>query len=580
MLYWFVVLVVLSFVLTPSLWQLAVRKNEKVKGKTQSNRGLIAWQIAKVFVALAFSYWLGYLRLLDHNVSAVLTNVTFVYSITLVLDIVILYSLRPNQGNKTIKPLTIFGVLVFLTWIFMTTIYPLSIKGDLYQLVDAEVKEDKMQATDIEHIPSVPIESASYKAEKLIGSLTNSSYYKLGDLTRQKIGNEEFWVAPVEYAGFFQSRKAGSIPAYIKVSAERKDDTGTLVQKVADEKIEMKYVPSGYFSHYLYRLIRNEYPKDIIIGSGFEPDDNGKPYYVVAVGHYDKFRSGTVADAAVIIDPQTGEMKRYALEEVPAYVDFVIPPNMASSYNEWQAKYKHGWWNTLFGKQDITDVTLWNTGEEVIGVFGPDNHMYWFTDHTSPGTNSLKGYTLMDGRTGKLTFYKGANGFANGKAALDAVHNSYKKEQWTGTNPILYNIYGSETWYVPVVDSNGLLRNIALVNAQNPQIVATGESKQEALNSYKFMLATEGSGDSTSPTNSSEVVEIQGTVLRVGTVQIGENTVVQVLLDNSEKIFNVNPKESTYATFIREGDLLKLSYVDTKEVMVSVEKVYNETIKR
>ncbi|MFF2532387.1 hypothetical protein ACFVS2_26095 [Brevibacillus sp. NPDC058079] len=565
MLFWFCVLSAISLFLTPSFWQ-----------ATGENRAtLINWQVVKIALAGIVAFFIGYVGLKDQTISAVFSTIPILYGVLLFGDIVILSNHNGKANTSIMVTLGIVGVISLGFWVTMTFFYPLFIKQDLYYLVQAEEKTEKIQATNIEHIPSVPIESAHYKGEKLIGQLANSSYYQLGELTRQKIDGEEVWIAPIEYQGYWEASKAGSIPGYVKVSAERKDDIGELV-----DKYEMKYVPSAYFGDNLERLVRSQFPQDIIIGGGFEPDDEGKPYYVIAVGHYGKYRAGTTVDGAVLVDPQTGNMKKYDIKDVPDFVDFVIPPNLASAYNEWLASYKHGWLNTWMGRQDISEVRMWNTGEEVIGVFGPDKQMYWFTDHSSPGTNSLKGYTLMNGRTGKLTYYKGSNGFANGKAALQAVHNSFKKEQWTGTNPILYNIYGTDTWFVPVIDANGLLRSIALVNAQNPQIVATGESKQEALNMYKFKLATEGTQEGDTPTDSSAIKEMSGKVLRVGSMQIGETTVIQILLDNSEKVFNINPKESTYATFIREGDQLNMSFIDTNEAVVSVEKVHNETLKR
>ncbi|MBP1309016.1 hypothetical protein JOD82_002036 [Paenibacillus sp. 1182] len=93
------------------------------------------------------------------------------------------------------------------------------------------------------------------------------------------------------------------------------------------------------------------------------------------------------------------------------------------------------------------------------------------------------------------------------------------------------------------------------------QAVATGESKQVV-------------------TNVSQLKKITGKVLRVGTVQMGDAPIVQVILENSNKVFNLNPKEAIFASFIKEGDMLNLSFVDTKEANVTVEKMTNQTIHR
>lgn len=565
MLFWLGVTIVSTMLLMPSIYF--------IKGKKSIE--LAVWQGVKIVIAVLLAWLLGYIAVLEHIFSAVFVWWTFFFLLILPIDIAIVKKFRAHyKKSKLSLVVNLIGYGLLVSWFYISFIYPWTITQNLYSMVKAEEKLERLEAINIEHIPSVPIESARYKAEKLIGGIENSSYYQLGELTRQKIKQEEYWIAPIEYQGFFASRKAGYIPGYIRVSAERKDDIGEVIHGY-----RMKYTPSAYFEHNLERKIRSEFPTDIIIGSGFEPNEEGKPIYVAAIGHYNNFRTGIVLDSAVLVDSETGELRKYDLKDVPDFVDFVVTPNLASQYNEWQAKYKHGFWNALFGKTDVSEITKWNTGEEVIGVFGPDQRMYWFTDHTSPGTHSMKGYSLMDGRTGKFVMYLGSNGFANGTAALEAVHNTFKKEQWTGTNPLLYNVYSTDTWFIPVIDANGLLRSIAFVNAQNPQIVATGQTKQEALNIYKLKLATEGNQDN-NPTNISNKKEITAAVIRVGIVQMGDATTIQLLLSNSDKVYNVNPNVSIYAAFIREGDQVTLSYVDSDEKMVSVERLYNETLKK
>jgi hypothetical protein len=570
-------MVIVSIGLTPSIW---------IGKHTKQNW---IWQAGKIVGSLVYGYIFGYLALTDHNLSALISHLSFIYVGVLLLDVYILSLLkakinRISSHNKADKKSTTFpiikvfyliGMISLVTWIYMDMIYPLTIKQDLYNIVHVKEKKTTVEATDVKHIPTVPIETARYAADKEMGKLANSSYYQVGELSRQKINNEEFWVAPLQYKGFFSSRNAKFIPGYIKISAEDKDKPAELV-----DTYKLLYTPSSFFGKRLERMVRDKFPQDIILGTSFEPNDEGKPFYIVAVGHFNNFRAGSIVDGAVIVDPQTGGITKYKLSEMPAFVDFVIPINLASAYNEWQATYKHGLWNSWFGHTDVNDVTQWNTGEEVIGVFGPDGGMYWFSDHSTPGSNSLVGYTLMNGRTGEYTYYTGSRGMSNGKAALDAVHNTFKKDVWTGTNPVLYNIYGSDTWYIPVVDANGLLRKIALVNGGNTQILAYGDTKQDALNAYKLKLSMSKNSNNNAPTTVSNLKELTGKVIRVGVVQMETNQVIEILLENSDKVFTVNPQQSIYSSFVQEGDIVKVGYADTDEIIVSIEQLFNETIHR
>ncbi|MBB3110236.1 hypothetical protein FHS18_002303 [Paenibacillus phyllosphaerae] len=571
MFFWFVVFTIAFLLLTPTLWM----------------RRHYGWQAIKLLLAFVYGgIFVGYLWLVDQTASAVIMQLAFLYPIALTLDLTMLMmgsaatgKRRPKEAsqraNRSSLPTLGFSVagILFAAWIVLVAVYPLFVKDDLYDIVKAQETSEKIAATDIQHIPTVPKETAEYVADKLIGGIPKASYYQLGELTRQKIGAEEFWLAPIEYKGFFESWNAKSLPGFIKVSAEDKDRPAEFVDQES-----FTYSPSAYFGDDLMRKVRSQYPKDILRFAGFEPDENEKPYWIVSYGHYKNFRNGFVLDGAIIVDARTGEMTKYKLSDLPPFVDFAVPPSVAFDYNQWHAKYKHGWWNTLFGKKDIYEVTEWNTGEEVIGLFGPDKQMYWFTDHTTRGTNSMVGYTLMNGRTGEYTYYTGTKGMSDGKAAIEAVNNTFLKDAWTGTNSILYNIYGEEAWYIPVIDTKGVLRKIAIVNARNTQIVAYGDSKLNAFNSYKVRMAASKSNTNDAPTNAADSKQITGKVLRLGEMTVENITLIQILLEGSDKIFMANPQAIVYAPFMKEGDTVRITYTDTEEQIVSVDQLYNVTI--
>lgn len=572
MLFWFLVFAIASLLLTPTFWM----------------RRHIGWQVVKL--AFAFVYGgviIGYLSLMDETISAVMMQLAFMYPIVLVADLMVMMTRSLGQaGMKRTKDtakearserllLIGFGAagVLFAFWIVLALIYPLFVKDELYRIVQAKETADRIAATDIQHIPTVPKETAGYVADKLIGGIPKASYYQLGELTRQKIGSEEFWLAPIEYKGLFESWNAKSLPGFIKVSAEDKDRPAEFVDREA-----FVYSPSAFFGRDLMRKVRSEYPKDILRFAGFEPDENEKPYWIVSYGHYRNFRGGFELDGAIVIDAMTGAMTKYALSELPDFIDYAVPADVAFDYNQWHAKYKHGWWNTLFGKRDIYEVTEWGTDEEVIGLFGPDNKMYWFTDHTTRGTNSMVGYTLMNGRTGEYMYYTGTKGMSDGKAAIEAVNNTFLKDAWTGTNSILYNIYGEEAWYIPVIDTKGVLRKIAIVNARNTQIVAYGDSKQNAFNSYKVRMAASKNNTNEAPTDVANKTEITGKVLRLGELTVENITLIQILLEGSDKVFMANPQAIVYAPFMKEGDTVRLTYTDTEEQIVSVDQLFNVTL--
>lgn len=543
----------------------------KYMGKTREKGGFILVQVGRLIIGTVIAMFINYFLLPDKTLYAFFSHTALFIGVLAIAD-TIGWSEHKFDFSKILTGIVGLGLVLGI--LFMTFIYPSTIYQDLYSMVDANIIDDNFEAMDIESIVVVPLEFAKYKGDKLLGQLENYSYYTIGSYSKQKIKGELFWVAPIRFSSYFTYKKAGFTPGYIMVSAEDETKSAQVVTGY-----EMKYVPSAYFGNNLYRMIRRNYPDIIIKETSFEPDDTGKPYYVVTYGSYKKYRYGNVVEGIVLVDPVSGEMKKYATKEIPDFIDQTFPEHVASIYNKYFGEFKLGFLNRFFTKKDIHTPTVWGAGEEVVGVFGPDKNMYWFTDHTTPhgSSSSMVGYSLINARTGEFKYYTGARGFLNGHAAVEVVNKSFQKDNWVGTQPLLYNIYGQETWVVPIIDGNGLLRRIALVHAESGGIVHE-TNKRELFDRYKLMLATNQIQGNTVPTNISNVKEVEGRVLRVSTVSSAQGTTLRLLLSESDKIFNVDVNTIPYAVFTKENDIVRIKYIDNEEITVTVREFKNITI--
>lgn len=392
------------------------------------------------------------------------------------------------------------------------------------------------------------------------------------------VNGEALYVAPIEVSGFFKARKAETIPGYVTMSGTNPD---------AEAKLhlgyKMKYVPSMFFGNNLERVVRQAEPNLIFKGKPkFEVDDKGKPYYTMTYGEFISGRSGFEIEGVVVVDAQTGEVKRYDKGKAPKFIDGVLNHETASTLNTYFGKYIHGFWNTKFSQTDMKIPTEWGTKEGVTPIFGKDGTLYYFTDFTSPkeGVDSALGYSLIDARTGKLYYYNGkeVKGIMDGSAASEVVDNSFKREKWHGTMPVIYNVYGKPSWIVPVIDDGGLVRAHTVIYASNAKIFATGSTQKEALENYKNALS--GSGDSFRPTSSSKEAQKEGVVQRVYKEKTGENTIVYVLLENEQKVFMIPAKKFPYAMFTEVGDPIQITYLDTGEAMSSVSKFTNSNLNK
>ena len=231
--------------------------------------------------------------------------------------------------------------------------------------------------------------------------------------------------------------------------------------------------------------------------SQLEIDEDGKPYYIRSYGEFISARNGFDVEGIVVVDPATGETESYALADVPAFIDGAVSPEAVSLQNSYYGKYIHGFRNSKFGKKDVKLPSDEGTEANVSPIFDEDGKMYYFTDFTSPkeGVDSMLGYSLTDGRTGKATYYTGnlEESYMDSQGALQIIEKKFIEKKWQGEMPVLYNFYGEASWLTPVLDSNGFLQNYFIVSAANPEISVYGNTPNEALRLYKTAFQRGGS---------------------------------------------------------------------------------------
>ncbi|MFS0661690.1 hypothetical protein AB1L07_22960 [Niallia alba] len=543
----------LALTLNPFLWKIHLKK-----------RRFLIFQVMRLLAGILIIFCLDYFQLIDHSLQALFKYGAIYFAFFLLLDLLF----GKVKGYKITGILFLYFVLFSL---YVQFVYPLTITGDKYHFVQekATVIEKEAVSTNEKHIVVVPESYARYRSEKKLGELPHPSYYDLGNSTLQKIDDHLYWVTPIEYTGFFKWIKGDDVPGFIKMSAEDENEDAVLV------KTSMKYVPSAYFQEDLKRLVRNKHKDTILLEASFEPDDNDKPYYVVPYGQYNKFREIVDIKGIYIVDPATGKIEDYTMNNIPAFIDHVIPTSVAEDWNEWYGKYIHGFWNTLFAKEDMKLPTAWDNMDEVNGVFNEELQLHWFTDFTRPKSDSgsMVGYSMINARTGALTFYTEANGSLNGKSAINVAEKTFRAQKYEAGTPLLYTIYGQFTWVVPLMDSNHVLREIMLINAKDEKVYSYSTEKTKLFNDYKYALVTLLKNDKTVPNNIADQKTITGTVSYVYKSEVENSTIVKFMVEDNKTIFQVSSNDFPYSIFLEKGMEISVDYVDTDEVIVTVEKL-------
>ncbi|MBU8575374.1 hypothetical protein [Bacillus pumilus] len=459
-------------------------------------------------------------------------------------------------------------LILLLLGVYMATAFLFN-ANEKFDVSKMEQKVEIKAFDETETPASVPPQFARNKMKKSFGQVPNTSYYELGSLQIQKVNGEYVYIAPVEFSDFFKWIRSGSTPGYFTLSATDSSANPKFV------KTEMVYTPSSYFNKEIERHIRLQYPDLIFYGdTQLEINDDGKPYYIRTYGDFILARNGFKASGVVVVDAKTGATKKYALDQVPAFIDGAVSPEAVSLQNSYFGNYIHGFWNSMFGKSDVKLPSDEGTEANVSPVFDAKGDMYYFTDFTSPkeGVDSMLGYALTNARTGKATYYTGnlEASYMDSQGALQIIEKRFIEKKWKGRMPILYNFYGEASWLTPVLDSNGFLQNYFIVSAANPEIAAYASTPNEALRAYKTAL--QKGGGTVNSSSKQEKKETTGKVKRVYKEKTGDYTTVTFLLDDG-KSYTMSSEKEPLVIYLKESDQVTMKYTDTGEIFLPVDEI-------
>ncbi|MDN4606563.1 hypothetical protein [Sporosarcina highlanderae] len=516
---------------------------------------------AVVLMGLA-TFAIYYLTNLDRN----WTSLWFLLLVATILGVVF-----ATGKERSIKVVLFLAALAVSAFILSA---PLFNANQKYEAVEME-QQVEIKAFDETKTPaSVPPQFARNKMKKAFGQVPNTSYYELGHLQIQKVDGKFVYIAPVEFSGFFKWWNAKTTPGYFTMSATDSADNPKFV------KTEMTYTPSSFFGKQVERHMRMAKPELIYYGDvQLEVDDDGEPHYIRSYGNFISARNGFDVQGIVIVDPATGEINQYALSNVPEFVDGAVSPEAVSLQNSYFGKYVHGFWNSIVGKRDVKLPSDEGTEANVSPVFDENGHMFYFTDFTSPKAevDSMLGYALTDGRTGKAIYYTGnlEESYMDSQGTLQIIEKKFIEKKWSGEMPVLYNFYGEASWLTPVLDSNGFLQNYFIVSAANPEISVYANSPNEALRLYKTALQRGGS--TVDGSSGAAEAKVQVGVVRVYKERAGEVIIISILADDGRN-YIVSTEAVPLSIYIQEGDRLAITYYETGELFLPVKEMKNMTI--
>ncbi|GEN54972.1 DNA-binding protein [Halobacillus faecis] len=540
---------VLSFLLFLTLSIIVYVKNRMRRKKImKTTLGVLVFGIIVMFfVVYAFMPTITVPNMLILNVIVAVLFVPLVYGGAKV-------PVQYQTMHRSLSGIVILGVAVAVIGVFIYSILALE---DSYDSI-SKSEEEEARPLNEENTPiSVAPESARNKVQKAMSVVPNTQFYDLGKLQAQRIDGEISYVAPVEFSSFWRYLRGKETEGYFTITATNINAQPEFVQS------KMRYTNSSFFNHNVQRVVYGKHPEYIQSGEAqIEVDDEGKPWYVQTI--YKPLLFSNRPDMndikVAIVDPVSGDIQTFESSDAPDFVEGSVSSELAAIENEYFGKYVNGWLNSIFGEKDVKIPNESGTESSVTPIFNEAGEMFYFTDMASPKENidSALGYTLINARTGALTYYNGQQnqGIMDSKGAVQIVNKQYPEKNWTGTMPVLYNVDGHPTWIVNVLDPNGLFKQYAYIKAADSDFAVFGDTAKQTLNAYRLQIAQDPS--SVEGSQGVDLTEKSGTINRVLVTSTDSRQSVQFLLEGETTIYTVNTSKAPLAIFLKEGDQVNI----------------------
>ncbi|GIM29121.1 hypothetical protein CPJCM30710_17870 [Clostridium polyendosporum] len=462
------------------------------------------------------------------------------------------------------------AIVMIVGFIVMLVVSLPIFRSDDYRRLIGSVQEktftSEIQVVDLTQLPVVKENYAKSLAEKKLGNL--GSKVKIGEPTLQNNNGELRYVFPLLHRSFFKwASSPQGTPGYIVVSATNDKDV-KLVDEINGQKIFIKYQTEAFFGDDVRRRL-------FFSGTGlatkgltdftFEIDNTGKPYWTTTVYEHTIGLSGSKAVGTAIMDTQTGEVKVYTVENTPDWVSRIQPQDIVENQvNSW-GKYVHGWWNSFFSENDVLKTT------EGYGIVFNNGRTYFYTGITGSGRDeSTTGFMLVDTKTGQATYFKMSGGTEI--AAEKSAESEIKNMGYKAAFPTLINVENIPTYFITLHDNEGLAKRFALVSVSNVGIVGVGRDVNEAKASYLKSLNTKGGVLG----GAGEEKTLEAVVIRIGEYQSEASSYYAIILQGNEnKLFNPPISLSPELPITKEGDTVRITFVDTGYGSINVKSFDN-----
>ena len=462
-----------------------------------------------------------------------------------------------NEKSKIIYKTLLKIIIVMIVATIISNIYssPILQSKRYASLIKKQTSifEEDIKQADFTKLPVVDRDTAIKLGARKMGEMGDLvSQYNIDETYSQiALGEKPVRVTPLVYADFVKwfLNKDKGIPYYIKIDMVTQN--ASLVK--LDEPI--MYSMSDKFSRNLYRHIRFSYPTAIIDDINFETDDEGKPYFIAtAVEPTIGLFGAPDTKYIIIVDAHSGKMEKYKVGNVPEWVDRVYPANMIITQLDDNGKFERGFLNSKIKQEGVTKTT---DGYNYL-ISGNDISLY--TGITSVlADESNIGFVIVNMRTKETKFYPVSS--AEEFSVMDSAKGAVQEKGYDATFPLLINVYNRPTYFMSLKDKASLIKMYSLVDAQNYQKVAVGNTVEETVENYQKITSDIMNNVGASSEKTIVIEDIQSVV-------IDGNTLYYIKAKDEEKILSASINIDPRLAFVKIEDTIEVSGSDMGSVFV------------
>jgi hypothetical protein len=409
----------------------------------------------------------------------------------------------------------------------------------LLQVTESDFAED-IAEIPISQIPIVDRDTAERLGSRKIGEVVElvSQFNVSSNYTQINYQGKPYRVSPLQYAGILKwlANRNEGVPYYVAIDmATQKTDLVELAEG-------MKYSPTELFGRDLTRHVRFAYPTLLLNEESFEIDESGHPYWVVSYFNYSiGILGGKDVQGVILVDAVTGEMEKYAVGDVPAWIDRVYSADMVlSQANDW-GTLRNGYFNSILAQKNCVVTT---DGYNYIAV---DDDVWLYTGITSVAADESNiGFILVNMRTkeAKTYYINGAEEYS----AMSSAEGKIQEKGYNATFPILINVHDRPSYFISLKDNAGLVKAYAFVSVADYQLVGVADTIEGAKAEYLRII-----GVDVTPAPDTDVTTHTGKIAAIATAVVNGNSVYYIRLENGE-IYTATIAVSARLPFLAVGD--------------------------